>query len=237
MRSHSFHPLRLTVVIVTILPGRYEEARLHAQGYRFVAGVDEAGRGALAGPVVAAAVILPSGLELPGLKDSKLLSPERREALFEAIRGKAVAFGIGLVDERTIDALNILQATLLAMAEAIASLHPSPNFLLIDGGIPPPGISNLGFQNADLSNPNSTIQIPQSKFYRAIPHGDRLYPSIAAASIVAKVSRDRIMEEYDKDLPHYGFRRHKGYGTPEHLLALARYGPSPLHRKSFRGVR
>lgn len=207
---------------MTILPGHDEEARLHVQGYRFVAGVDEAGRGALAGPVVAAAVILPPGLELPGLKDSKLLSPERREALFEAIREGAVAFGIGLVDEQTIDALNILQATLLAMAEAIASLHPSPDFLLIDGRIPP---------LSTLSSQLSTLR------YRAIPHGDRLYPSIAAASIVAKVSRDRIMEGYDKDLPHYGFRRHKGYGTPEHLLALARYGPSPLHRKSFRGVR
>ncbi|MFN3476631.1 MAG: ribonuclease HII [Candidatus Methylomirabilales bacterium] len=206
---------------VESLPGHGEEVRLHAQGYRFVAGVDEAGRGALAGPVVAAAVILPQDLKLPGLKDSKLLTPKQRETLFEAIRGKAVAFSIGLVSAETIDALNILQATLLAMAEAIASLHPSPDFLLIDGRIPL--LSTLNSQLSTLG-------------YRAIPHGDRLYPSIAAASIVAKVSRDRIMEGYDKDFPRYGFRRHKGYGTPEHFLALARYGPSPLHRKSFRGV-
>lgn len=212
------------------LPGHREETRLQAQGYRFVAGVDEAGRGALAGPVVAAAVILPQDLKLPGLKDSKLLTPKQREALFEAIRGKAVAFGIGLVGAETIDALNILQATLLAMAEAIASLDPSPDFLLIDGRIPPP-------PNAECGMGNSAFRIPKAEIpYRAIPHGDRLYPSIAAASIVAKVSRDRIMEGYDKDFPRYGFRRHKGYGTPEHFLALARYGPSPLHRKSFRGV-
>lgn len=215
MRRNSFHPSRLTVVIVESLPGHREEVCLHAQGYRLIAGVDEAGRGALAGPVVAAAVILPPGLELQGLKDSKLLSPKGRETFFEVIRRQAVAFGIGLVDAEGIDALDILKATLMAMAEAIASLHPSPDFLLIDGMIPP--LSNLK--------------------YRTIPSGDRLYPSIAAASIVAKVSRDRIMEGYDKDLPQYGFRRHKGYGTPEHLLALVRYGPSPVHRKSFRGVR
>lgn len=179
-----------------------------------MAGVDEAGRGALAGPVVAAAVILPPGLHLEGLNDSKLLHPRRRESLCSTIQEQAVAVGLGVVDVWTIDAGGILQATLLAMTKAVAALLQPPEFLLIDGTIPPP-----------TSLPHWTL-----------PHGDRLYPSIAAASIVAKVTRDRIMDGYDQDLPQYGFRRNKGYGTLEHLQALARYGPSEVHRRSFHPV-
>jgi len=180
-----------------------------------VAGVDEAGRGALAGPVVAAAVILPPGLALEGLKDSKLLHPRRREALCLTIQEKALGIGVGIVEPKAIDALNILRATLLAMDQAIVSLPFLPEFLLIDGR-----------------------DAPQTSLpHRALPHGDNLCPSISAASIIAKVFRDRIMDDYHLQFPQYGFARHKGYGTKEHLKALARYGPTPIHRLTFRRVR
>lgn len=192
-----------------------EETRLRAEGYRLVAGVDEAGRGSLAGPVVAAAVLLPPAFVIEGVDDSKRLSARRREQLDRAIRAEALSIGFGVIREEIIDAVNILQATLLAMQRAIDALEPRPDFVLIDGDRSP------------------RCSIP----HRAIPSGDRLCFSISAASIVAKVARDRIMQAYDWALPQYGFGRHKGYGTRDHLLAIARFGASPLHRKSFRGVR
>jgi ribonuclease HII len=191
------------------------EACLRADGCGLIAGVDEAGRGCLAGPVVAAAVILPPASIIAGIDDSKRLSPRRREELDVAIRGQALAVGFGVIREDVIDAVNILQATLLAMQQAIDALDPSPDFVLIDGDRSP------------------DCPIP----HRAIPSGDRLCPSISAASILAKVARDRIMQGYHRALPQYGFAQHKGYGTRDHLLAIVRFGPSPLHRKSFKGVR
>ena len=190
------------------------EAGLLAEGYQRIAGVDEAGRGCLAGPVVAAAVILPPAPVIDGIDDSKRLSAFVRERLDLAIRSKALSIGLGVVEEQTIDAVNILQATLLAMRRAIGALDPPPDFVLIDGDRSP-GCS-----------------IP----HRAIPSGDHLCVSIGAASIVAKVARDRMMQAYHRALPQYGFARHKGYGTRDHLLAIARFGASPFHRKSFRGV-
>jgi ribonuclease HII len=192
-----------------------EEARLRAAGYQLIAGVDEAGRGCLAGPVVAAAVILPPTTVIDGVDDSKRLGIRRREQLYEAIRAEALTVGFGVIQEEIIDAVNILQATLLAMRRAIDALDPPPDIVLIDGDRSP-GCSIL---------------------HRLIPSGDRLCFSISAASILAKVARDRIMQAYDRALPQYGFARHKGYGTREHLLAIARFGASPLHRRSFRGVR
>lgn len=190
------------------------KSRREAEGYTLVAGVDEAGRGALAGPVVAAAVILPSGLRLEGLRDSKLLRPRRREALCRVIQEKALGIGVGIVEPKIIDALNIRRATLLAMEQAIDSLPLVPEFLLIDG------------RDAPLTS------LP----HRALPHGDTLCPSISAASIIAKVFRDRIMDDYHRQFPQYGFARHKGYGTKEHLEVLARYGPTSLHRLTFQRV-
>lgn len=191
------------------------ETCLHVMGYRLIAGVDEVGRGSLAGPVVAAAVILPSACAIEGVSDSKTLSAHRRERLDLAIRAEAVAIGFGVVEEETIDTLNILQATMLAMRRAVEALNPSPDFVLIDGDRSP-----------NYSSP-----------HQCIPSGDRLCFPISAASILAKVARDRIMCAYDLALPQYGFSRHKGYGTPEHLSAIVRCGVSPIHRKSFRGVR
>ncbi len=191
------------------------ETCLHAAGYHLIAGVDEAGRGSLAGPVVAAAVILPPTCVIDGVDDSKALSAHRREQLDLAIRTEAMAIGFGVIQEEVVDAINILQATMLAMRRAIEALNPPPDFVLIDGNRSP-----------NCSSP-----------HRLIPSGDRLCFSISAASILAKVGRDRIMQAYDLALPQYGFGRHKGYGTPEHLSAIARFGASPIHRKSFRGVR
>ncbi|MBI3781328.1 MAG: ribonuclease HII [candidate division NC10 bacterium] len=192
-----------------------EETRLRAAGYQLIAGVDEAGRGCLAGPVVAAAVILQPTTVIDGVDDSKRLSVRTREQLYEAIRAEAMTVGFGVIQGEIIDAVNILQATLLAMRRAIDALDPPPDIVLIDGDRSP------------------GCPIP----HRLIPSGDRLCFSISAASILAKVARDRIMQAYDRALPQYGFARHKGYGTREHLLAIARFGASPLHRRSFRGVR
>lgn len=193
---------------------RYER-RFWKEGFSTVAGVDEAGRGPLAGPVVAAAVILSPNIFIHGLDDSKRLSSRRREELFSLIKQQAKAVGVGTVSQSTIDRINILQATFLAMRMAVAKLRPSPEYLLVDGLIIP---------DIDVS------QLP-------IVKGDRLSISIAAASIVAKVIRDRIMVKEDERLPQYGFARHKGYATKRHLEALARHGVSPLHRCSFRPVR
>jgi ribonuclease HII len=177
--------------------------------------VDEAGRGPLAGPVFAAAVVLPEQFDLPGLDDSKKLSARVREELFPLIRRQALAVGIGVASPAEIDRHNILQATLLAMVRAIGRLGAKPDYLLIDGITPVP------------------LPLPQ----KTIKKGDSLSLSIAAASILAKVARDRLMTIYDHRYPGYGFAGHKGYGSAAHLEAIAELGPSPIHRRSFRGVR
>lgn len=177
-----------------------------------VAGVDEAGRGPLAGPVVAAAVIFPPETTLDGVRDSKKLTSARREALFQAIGDTALSVGVGRVDHDVIDQINILQATYQAMRLAVEKLSPEPGHVLVDG------------------RPIPELPVPQT----AIVGGDRCCFSIAAASIVAKVTRDRLMMEYDKAYPVYGFARHKGYGTRSHIQMIRRYGFCPIHRKTFR---
>ena len=189
------------------------EQEAFKEGFSRVAGLDEAGRGPLAGPVVAAAVIL--GETLPaGLDDSKKLTPKKRETLYEQIYSQAVSVGIGIVDPLEIDRINILQAALLAMAMAVDNLRPRPDCLLVDG----------------------PFSIPSPLFQRPIPKGDALSASIAAASVVAKVSRDRLMRRYHEDYPEFGFDRHKGYPTRAHKAAIQAHGCSPIHRKSFKGV-
>lgn len=189
----------------------YEKERmLYSKGYQFIAGIDEVGRGPLAGPVVAACVILPLGLELKGLNDSKKVHPKRRAELAEIIKKKAVAWSVGRVEHQEIDRLNILQATKKAMIQGVEGLCPSPDYLLIDA----------------LRLP---LPIPQE----GIVEGDSRCAAIAAASIIAKTYRDTFMEMIDQLYPEYGFKDHKGYGTPRHLEALERYGPCPLHRRSF----
>jgi ribonuclease HII len=192
----------------------YERAARDAGFFR-IAGLDEAGRGPLAGPVVAAAVILPPDLLLPGVADSKQLTERQREQMFDDILRMAVASGIGVVDERTIEAVNIREAALLAMERALRDLAPPPDYLLIDG-------------NCMLTR----MSLPQ----RAIVKGDCLSHSIAAASILAKVTRDRLMLELHERHPQYNFRKHKGYGTPEHLALLRRHGPCEAHRRTFEPV-
>lgn len=190
------------------------EEEIQAQGFRVIAGLDEAGRGPLAGPVVAAAVVLAPTKKMAGIDDSKKLSPEQREKIFSLILQQAAAVGIGIVDAREIDRLNILRASLKAMEQAVQNLPLSPDFLLIDG------IHSL------------TLPLAQ----RAIPKGDQRCQSIAAASIVAKVTRDRLMLAYHDEYPQYNFARHKGYGTREHLQAIRQYGCCPLHRQSFKPI-
>lgn len=184
-------------------------------GYRHIAGIDEAGRGPLAGPVVAAAVILPVRCRLAGVDDSKQLSEAQRERLYAAILEKAVGVGIGSADADEVDSLNILEATRLAMRRAVDNLVPSPDYLLIDA--------------VTLSG----VAVPA----RSIIKGDALSVSIAAASIIAKVTRDRFMAAYHEAFPQYNFLSHKGYGTAEHLQQLGRYGPCPIHRRTFAPVR
>ena len=187
------------------------ENELYAQGYSLLCGVDEAGRGPLAGPVCAAAVILPAGLEIPGLNDSKKLSEKQREALFEPIKAAAKAYGIAFATVEEIENLNILNATFLAMNRAISQLYPQPDLALIDG------------------NRNTGITVPS----RCVVKGDSRCADIAAASVLAKVSRDRYMLEMAEKYPEYGFERHKGYGTKLHYEAIRQYGPCPIHRLSF----
>lgn len=187
-----------------------EETR-RAAGYEWICGVDEAGRGPLAGPVCAAAVILPRGLDIAGLDDSKKLSDRRRRELYDVITGAAAAYAIALVDQERIDEINILQATFRAMEEAVAKLSPQPDLALVDG------------------NREPVLSIP----CETIVGGDGKCASIAAASILAKVTRDRLMEELDRQYPEYGFAVHKGYGTRRHYEALRQYGPCPIHRQSF----
>ena len=187
------------------------ENQLHEEGYATVCGVDEAGRGPLCGPVFAAACILPDGLVLEGLNDSKKLTPKKRDKLFELICENAIAYCIASASVEEIDELNILEADLLAMRRAIDGLSVKADFALIDGNIA------RGFQ------------IPA----RAIIGGDAKSPSIAAASILAKVARDRDCITLDAQYPQYGIAKHKGYGTKQHMDALRTYGPSPIHRKQF----
>ena len=190
------------------------ERELRQQGFVRIAGVDEAGRGPIAGPVVAGAAVFEGSCRLPGLADSKLVKPADRERLYDLIYRKAVCVGVGVADARTVDRLNVLKATHLAMSEAIRQLEPTPDLLIVDGrGLP-------------------GAVVPQ----RAIVGGDRTCASIAAASIVAKVTRDRMMVKLDEMYPGYAFRRHKGYGTREHLARLAELGPCPEHRRSFAPV-
>jgi ribonuclease HII len=183
----------------------------YQEGYQIIAGIDEAGRGPLAGPVVAAAVILPPGYLNSEIKDSKKLSAGKREELYEIINKEAVAIGMMVVDADIIDRVNILQATLQAMRDAVLELPASPDFLLIDG------------------NQRIPILTPQ----KPIVKGDSLSISIAAASIIAKVSRDRIMEMYHRQFPQYNFQQNKGYGTKEHLDAIKQFGICKIHRNSF----
>ncbi len=195
-----------------------EEKLLEAQGYRLIAGIDEAGRGALAGPVVAAAVVLPCPIDAPWLnqvKDSKQLTPTRRELLFHNIHEVAIAIGIGVAHHDVIDTQGIIRATRLAMKLAIDQLSPPPESLLIDYMLLP------------------DVNLPQ----KGIKNGDILCFSIACASIIAKVARDHLMVELDQIYPGYGLAKHKGYGTREHMVSLRRLGPSPIHRQSFQPVK
>ena len=187
------------------------EKSLYYQGIQLICGVDEAGRGPLAGPVCAAAVILPPEADIPGLDDSKKLSDKKRRELFPIIKEKAIAYGIGLADEKEIDDINILQATYLAMERAINALQIKPDFALIDGN-----------RAKDFGVPLKTVV-----------HGDSLSASIAAASVLAKVTRDDIMIELSQKYPEYGFEIHKGYGTKAHYAAIETCGPSSVHRVSF----
>jgi ribonuclease HII len=199
------------------MPSFIEEERLAAQGYSLIAGVDEAGRGALAGPVVAAAVILPNNVDiaqLNGVKDSKLIAPAKRELLFHHIYRLAIAVGVGMAPHSIVDSQGVVRATRVAMKQAIERLSPSPEWLLID----------------HLHLPE--LKLPQ----KGITHGDNLCFSIACASIIAKVARDRMMVELDRRYPGYGMARHKGYGTRQHVDCLFRLGACPIHRRSFHPV-
>jgi ribonuclease HII len=188
----------------------YEKA-LTEQGYRVICGIDEAGRGPLSGPVVAAACVLPLGVEIPSLNDSKKLTPKKRDALFDIIREVALDYAIGQASPEEIDRLNILNATMLAMRRAIAGLRTPPDFALVDG------------------NCIRDFPVPAMPIVK----GDALSCSISAASILAKVTRDRLCLADDAAYPAYGFAKHKGYGTPEHIAALRKYGVTPIHRKTF----
>jgi ribonuclease HII len=191
------------------------EKKAFQKGFSRIAGIDEAGRGPLAGPVVSAAVIIPISLQIPGISDSKILSPQKRNYLYEKIYDSAVSVGIGIVDPFEIDRINILQAALLSMAMAVENLAPQPDCLLIDG----------------------TFLISSTLPQEAIPKGDALSASIAAASIVAKVTRDRLMERYHEDYPQFEFSKHKGYPTKAHKQAIQKFGCCPIHRRTFKGVK
>lgn len=192
-----------------------KENELHNAGYKYVAGVDEAGRGPLAGDVYAAAVILDDANPIEGLNDSKKLTEKKREQLFEQITKKAKAYCIASVSSEEIDEINILNATFKAMNTAVNSLEVAPDFVLIDGN-----------RIKDMTLPHETVV-----------KGDATCAAIAAASILAKVARDRYMKEMAKKYPEYNFEKHKAYGTKEHMELIKKYGPCPIHRKTFKGVR
>lgn len=187
------------------------EAAAAERGFQAICGIDEAGRGPLAGPVCAAAVILPFGCTIEGLNDSKKLTEKKREQLFDTIQEQALAYAIALVDHETIDRINILEATYLAMQQAVEGLYPAADYALVDG------------------NRSKGLTIP----HQCVVGGDAKSPSIAAASILAKVTRDRLMLEQDALYPAYGFAKHKGYGTKAHYQAILEHGPSPIHRMTF----
>jgi ribonuclease HII len=227
-------PMKMADTQMALAVGRMKTSEFHAfeeecyeRGFNSIAGVDEVGRGPLAGPVVAAAVILPRQFSHPEIKDSKLLSPKQREKLAPLIRECAECWGLGVVGVADIDRINILQASLLAMVKALDALARKPDYLLIDGNQPIPA----KVLHESRWSANST------PYQKTIVKGDQLCLTIAAASILAKVARDAMMVGYDKQYPHYGFAGHKGYGSAAHLEALRRYGPSPIHRKSFAPVR
>jgi ribonuclease HII len=192
----------------------YHESLARRYGYHSIAGVDEAGRGPLAGPVVAGAVILSEGINLEGVRDSKEMTAKAREEAFLLITEKVTAFGVGVVSPEYIDRFNILKAALDAMKQAVLSLSPAADFLLVDG----------------------THPVPVSVPHKCLIGGDRISLSISAASVIAKVYRDRIMRCYDDMYPCYGFRENKGYATARHLAAIRAHGPCPIHRLTFRGV-
>lgn len=189
--------------------------RLYSNEVNLICGVDEAGRGPLAGPVVAAAVVLPRGVRIEGLRDSKMLTEKRRSKLFDEIDGVALAWATGMVGPEKVDEINVLNATLLAMKEAVLKIEDRFDLMLVDG----------------------RNEVPVKVSQRPIVKGDTLSANIAAASIMAKVTRDRIMIDYHEEYPEYNFIRNKGYGTVEHKAALLKHGPTPIHRKTFSGVR
>lgn len=191
------------------------ERKAFQKGFSRIAGIDEAGRGPLAGPVVSAAVILPFSFQVPGISDSKKLTPKKRGYLYEKIYDFAVSVGIGIIDPLEIDRINILQAALASMTMAVENLVPQPDCLLIDG----------------------TFMISSVLPQEPIPKGDDRSISIAAASIIAKETRDRLMERYHQDYPQFGFFNHKGYPTRSHKEAIRRFGCCPIHRRSFKGVK
>ena len=193
------------------MPDSFYENEARQDGFKIICGIDEAGRGPLCGPVCAAAVILPSDCEIEGLNDSKKLSEKKREALYDIIKEQAVAYGIAMASAQEIDEINILQATFLAMRRAVALLDVQPDYALIDG------------------NGKPGLSIEQ----RTIVKGDSKSVSVAAASILAKVTRDRYMKEMDRQYPQYAFAQHKGYGTKLHYEKLAEYGLCPEHRRTF----
>ena len=185
---------------------------VYDEGFEYICGIDEAGRGPLAGPVVVAAVIMPKDSMIEGVNDSKKVSEKKREKLYDLIIDEAIAYGVGIVDQNEIDRINILNATKAGLTEAVRSLKVKPNMILVDA------LTNI-----------DTCGIP----YRSIIKGDAKSYSISAASIIAKVTRDRIMREWDKIYPQYGFEKHKGYGTAAHIAAIKENGLCPLHRHSF----
>ena len=182
------------------------------EGYNYICGIDEAGRGPLAGPVVVAAVIMPKDSMIEGVNDSKKVSEKKREKLYELIIEEAISYSVGIVDQNEIDRINILNATKAGLTEAVRTLKVKPELILVDA------LTNI-----------DTCGVP----YKSIIKGDAKSYSIAAASIIAKVTRDRMMKEYDEIYPEYGFAGHKGYGTAKHIQAIKTYGPCPLHRKTF----
>ena len=188
------------------------EEKLYEEGSTFICGIDEAGRGPLAGPVVVSAVIMPKDSMIEGVNDSKKVSEKKREKLYDEITSSAIAWGVGIIDQKEIDEINILQATKKALTMAVQSLEVKPDLILVDA-----------LRDID------TLGIP----YQSIIKGDAKCYSIAAASIIAKVTRDRIMRQWDEIYPQYGFEKHKGYGTAAHIAAIKEYGPCVLHRKTF----
>jgi ribonuclease HII len=218
--------LLLGTELLKPLQFRAFEEEGYARGFKCVAGTDEVGRGPLAGPVVAAVVILPRGFSHPEIKDSKLLTPKQREKLAPLLRDNAQSWGLGVVEVEEIDRINILKASLLAMVKALDCLKAKPDCLLVDGNQRIPRELIL----------SSRYFAGRSLYQKSIVKGDQLCLSIAAASIVAKVARDAMMVELDKQYPEYGFADHKGYACAAHLEALRRYGPSPVHRQSYQPV-